>query len=305
MLKALGARALAWGLPWTNVYGAARSLLALGTCLTLLFNEPTTLFRPAAGVLMAPHCDGAATLSVFCWSPSLAVGRWASIGILILVMSGWRPMVTGLPHWWVSFGFQSSAITLDGGDHVTAVLTLLLLPVCLTDRRVWHWTRSSEDEIRIARRLVAWSALWVVRLQVAGIYFHAAIGKLAVAEWADGTALYYWLTDPAFGAPAWLRPLLNPVLVNPWGVTLLTWGSIGLEVFLFMALVMPRDRWCIPLALGLAFHFTIAIVQGLGSFGIAMSAALILYLRPADRDFTCRLGLQPQLGGHREAAQAT
>lgn len=32
------------------------------------------------------------------------------------------------------------------------------------------------------------------RIQVAGIYFHPAIEKLAVKEWAGRTAFYYWFT---------------------------------------------------------------------------------------------------------------
>ncbi len=55
---------------------------------------------------------------------------------------------------------------------------------------------------------------------------------------------------------------------------------ILLEVLLFTGLVMDK-RYRKPLLVaGIAFHAGIAIVQGLGSFAIAMCGALILYLYP-------------------------
>lgn len=194
---------------------------------------------------------------------------------------------------------QASALTLDGGDHATAVLTLLLVPVTLTDIR-WHWERTTKKlphERKELARLLALSALIVARVQVAGIYFDASMAKLGVEEWKDGTALYYWLTEPNFGASSWLMPALIPLLTNGVTVALLTWGTILFEVVLFMALVMSKRGWGVLLAFGVAFHVAIAVVQGLISFSIAMIAALLLYLRPVEKEFNFRLGcvwnLQP------------
>jgi uncharacterized membrane protein len=53
-----------------------------------------------------------------------------------------------------------------------------------------------------------------------------------------------------------------------------------------MALVMPKKRWHILLILGIVFHLSIAITMGLISFGITMIAALILYLRPFENEFS-------------------
>jgi antimicrobial peptide system SdpB family protein len=276
--------------PWTNVYGLARTLLALGTALTLALNPAATLFRPAAGVRDAPVCDGLSRAAFFCLIPAewLDLGRWIAVVVLLIVASGWRPRLTGPLQWYLSVSLPATAVTIDGGDHVTAVLTLLLLPVALTDSRRSHWqpapaTGAAPPLRTLVARLLALSALLAVRFQVAGIYYHAAVAKLRVEEWNDGTALYYWLLDPAFGAPAWLVPVLRPLLLDPLGVLALTWGSLALEVLLFMALVMPKWAWRYPLALGLLFHLGIAVIQGLGSFWLAMSAALIVYLRPVEQ----------------------
>jgi antimicrobial peptide system SdpB family protein len=275
--------------PWTNVYGLARTLLALGTAGTLLFNEPGLLFRPGSGVVEYPICSSMWKFGLFCqFSPYLGLARWVAAAVLLLAASGWRPRWTAIPHWYVAFSFQTSAITLDGGDQAAAVLTLLLLPLALTDKRRWHWQSPKLDESlplgELMRRLVGLSAVSAIRLQVAIIYLHAAVAKWAVEEWTDGTILYYWFQNSMIGLPDWLRPLLMPLMTSR-AVALVTWGSLILEFGLFMALVMPKKRWRVMLPLGIAFHATIALTMGLISFGLSMTAALILYLRPVEQEF--------------------
>ncbi|MDB4951462.1 MAG: hypothetical protein JWM27_4111 [Gemmatimonadetes bacterium] len=277
--------------PWTNVYGVARSLLAVGTLLTLAFNAPAWIFHPVAGLARVPVCYGVARAGLFCQLPfaHLQPARWLAVAILAVVASGWRPRWTGIAHWWVAFSLFTSGTLVDGGDQVTGVLTLLLIPVTLGDARAWHWdppAAGAPSATGRAMRLVAWSCLLVARIQVAAIYFHAAIGKFRVEEWTDGTVLYYWLTDPVHGMPPWFRWALLPVLTSGIGVALLTWSVLVLETVLFMALVMERRWWRLLLPVGLAFHLGIALLHGLVSFAFAMWAALVLYLRPHDQPFS-------------------
>ncbi|MFG3442568.1 sporulation-delaying protein SdpB family protein [Nonomuraea sp. NPDC047897] len=288
--------------PWTNVYGAARTLVAAATLTTLLASDTATLFRPAAGVPGYPHCDGLAGAGLFCVMDA-DVAHPVAIAILLLACSGWRPRLTALPHWWATVSFQASTTIPDGGDQVAAVLTLLLLPLALTDDRAWHWQRG--DEVRDeAASLVAWSALLVIRVQVAGIYLQASMAKLGREEWADGTALYYWLSDPLFGVPGWAAPLLAPVLAHPLGVTLLTWGSIAVEFALVMGLVARRVVRPYLLAAGVFLHASIAVLMGLGSFSLAMIGALVLFLRPLDVPF--RTSVEPiTLAARRRRASIT
>ncbi|GIG92219.1 sporulation-delaying protein SdpB family protein [Plantactinospora endophytica] len=288
MLTRLGAAALRWTehAPWTNVYGLARTLLALGTMGTLVFSQPSALFAPVAGMPNAPYCDGLGQISLFCVAPDQpGVARYVAIALLAVVASGWRPRFTALPHWWVSFSVPASVSIPDGGDHVTQVLALLLLPVALTDRRRWHWAAPPEGTRRRETTLLAVAALVLIRVQVAGIYLHASVAKLGVTEWRDGTALYYWLVDPMFGAPLWIRDPLIGVLSHGTAVAALTWGSMALEFALVFGLFAPRHRWPLLLAGGVALHLGIAVLMGLWSFGLAMFAALVLYLRPVDLPF--------------------
>jgi antimicrobial peptide system SdpB family protein len=277
--------------PWTNVYGLARTIIAGAQALTFACNHSAVLFPLVGGTIaVPPFCDGSRRFGLFCVLPSahLEVARWLGVLILAVVASGWRPRITGVLHAWVSMSFMSSAITLEGGDQLSAILAFLLVPITLTDTRRWHWEaavpatgRTGED----LRRVAALSAYLLIRVQMAFVYFHAAIGKFFVREWQDGTALYYWGRHPVFGAAAGVRAVMEPLLVNAVPVALLTWGVILLEVLLSMALFMGHTGRRILLAFGVALHVGILLVHGLATFGVCMCGCLILYLRPLEQPF--------------------
>ncbi len=276
--------------PWTNVYGLARSLLALATAGTLVCNNSTVLFHPTSANPDALRMvGGPAMFGIFhlFGAQHLELARWIAVVVLAIVATGWQPRITALLHWWVAASFQVNAVVLDGGDQVASVLTLLLLPVALTDSRVWHWSKSCErhgSENVTTSRIVGAIGLIGVRVQVSGIYFHAALGKCKVPEWSDGTALYYWFTHPTFGAPAYLAPFIGIVTRHGALLTTMTWSVVALEFLLAAALVMPQKGWRATLVLGIALHMGIAIIHGLMSFSIVMVSALILYLWPAERE---------------------
>jgi len=291
MLMAIGKRARRWatrGETWTNVYGLGRSLLATATALTLALNESAVLFRPLAGALSDPPYCGEALpqAGIFCLlSPHLDLARWIAVGLLVVVASGWRPRFTGVVHWWIASALQTSASTVDGGDQCAAVLTLVLIPITLTDDRRWHWHARAPSTLRgweEVKRLIAANCAALMRLQIAGIYYHAAVGKVHVTEWADGTAVYYWLTHPLFGVNSILAPFIRPLLLNPLTVSMMTWGVIVVELFLMMGLVATRAVRKVLLVFGILLHVSIMILQGLGTFSLTMFGALVLYLWPLD-----------------------
>jgi antimicrobial peptide system SdpB family protein len=196
--------------------------------------------------------------------------------------------LTGVVHAWLAFSLQANALMIDGGDNAAAVLALLLVPVTLTDPRRWHWqkappaARTTRDD---ALRLVALVTLTAVRVQVAGIYFLASIGKFGVEEWTNGTAVYYFSQSPIFGASGVVSSLLRPLVVSAIGVTAITWSVLVLEYLLSAALVMPKRAWGALLVMGIGLHAGIIAIHGLWSFSTVMFGALVLYLRPPERAF--------------------
>ncbi|MEJ3745596.1 sporulation-delaying protein SdpB family protein [Actinomycetes bacterium KLBMP 9797] len=264
--------------PWSSGVGLARTLLATGSGATLLVNPPEILLA-ADG---AEHCTGPATAGIWCALPTAdgQVARWIGIAVLVVVASGWRPRWTALPHWYISWSVIANLSPLDGGDHITAALTLLLLPLTLTDPRRWHWQPPPTGTAIGTGRVVAHTALILIWLQVAFVYLHAGIAKLDVTEWADGTAMFYWLRAPGYEPPGFLRPLTEAVTGSAAGVTLFTWSVLVLEFALALARLLPPGLRRALLAAGLAFHIAIAVVLELVTFGFAMSGALLLYLLP-------------------------
>jgi antimicrobial peptide system SdpB family protein len=292
MLTAIGLRARGWANefdPFTNVYGVARTMMASALFGTLLVNESGTLFRPLAGAPFAPSCAGPAKAAAFCVAaPHFDLVRLVLGAVLLLVASGWRPRVTGVLHAYAAFSFQATTTALEGGDQVHAILALLLLPVTLMDDRKWHWFGRAKVESGAreeAKRLVARTCFFLIRLQVAGIYLHAAVGKWAVEEWSDGTVLYYWFTHPSFGAPSWLAPVIRFLVSHGSLLAALTWSIIVLELLLCAGIVAKKKLWPMLMWSGVALHAGIIVLHGLPSFSIIMWSALVLYLRPLDRPF--------------------
>jgi antimicrobial peptide system SdpB family protein len=213
-----------------------------------------------------------------------------TVAVLLLVISGWRPRITGVLHWWVSWSLMTGITLQDGGDQVAAVLTLLLIPITLTDPRRWHWLpgpRPAHDRATVGWGwVIARVARLLIMVQVAGIYLHACVAKLGVPEWADGTALWYWMRDQQFASPAWLSPVTDRLIESPIGVVALTFGTLVIEFLLAVALfVRPLYRRPILVA-GLALHAGIMVTMGLVSFFCSMAGALILYLAPVDAELS-------------------
>jgi antimicrobial peptide system SdpB family protein len=268
---------------WSVMLGVARSLLALATGLTLLFTDTQTLFLGNSSLVDKSLCSGIDAANLFCLVPtaSMNLAHILALGILVLVTSGWRPRLTGIFHWWVAWSYHQAGTFVDGGDQVIMILTLLLVPVTLTDPRVWHWQRAATEDHDLERpiaRLVALGWLSLIRLQVAVIYFHAATAKFAVPEWLNGTAVYYWFGSATLGMPAWLQPILDPLLNSAACVLAITWGTMLLEILLVLGLLAEPGYRRPLLKLGLIFHAGIAVVFSLSSFMLAMDAALLLYL---------------------------
>lgn len=283
LVNSTGHYILKKGTPFTNVYGLARSILALSTFLTLLFNDIDTLFKPAAGIREYPYCStGMNSISIFCIVPNtyLEAIKIVTIILLLIIISGWRPKITGLIHWWIAFSVQNSTTTLDGGDQVIAVLTFLLIPITLADERKWHWERDySIEKNRVVAISSGWASILVIRIQVAILYLHSSIAKLGADEWINGTAVYYFLNDPMFGLNPLVRTIIQPI-TKSWLIVLPTWGTLILQFLLFCGLFANTKTKKILFVLAITMHELFALMLGLVSFSIAMIAALIIFLLP-------------------------
>ncbi|MGS2737836.1 sporulation-delaying protein SdpB family protein [Sinomicrobium sp. M5D2P17] len=273
--------------PLTNVYGLGRSLLALSTFSSLLFNNVHTIFKPVSGIENAPVCVNEAALSFFCIFSelfSLEIAKIFALFILFLVVIGFYPRYTCVLHYWIVVSFAGSATVIDGGDQVNTVLSFLLIPVCIFDSRRWVWNKIHPPEkISLLERIKTvflWSCFFMLMIQVSIIYLNASIAKLKLEEWRNGTAIYYFFNSPTLGMSKISAFIFDPIINNPVGVTFMTFFTLFFELMLFCSIFMAQRIKYMLFVLGIFFHFMIILVHGLPTFFLSMSAALVFLLIP-------------------------
>ncbi|MGW7301734.1 sporulation-delaying protein SdpB family protein [Streptomyces sp. NPDC054829] len=283
-------------LPWTNIYGLARTLVALGTAGTLAASSAETLFRPVATIGDYPSCNSTTAASLFCLSPDnyshLTWLTWLCVAALLVIASGWRPRITALPHAYINYSVFSGIAIVDGGDQIALILSVLFVLPALGDERRWHWEqpRDQTPKTRTTRllALIGTSGLIMLRLQMVVVYFQAAVAKLPHAEWQDGTAMWYWGSNLDFGPAPWLDTLVEPVITSALGVALMTWLPLLIEGSLVVSPLLPqRLRWW-AMGAGLLFHLSIALMMGLWSFALAMAGGILVLCLPLGSSLSLR-----------------
>jgi antimicrobial peptide system SdpB family protein len=277
--------------PYTNVIGLGRSILAFGTLITLLFNPLSLLVYENTNFgTIAGFGDIKFNFFTVLGNENIVYMKWFAIIVLLGTISGYFIKITALLHWWISLSFLyfCSLPALEGGDKIAANITFLLLPLLLTDKRKNHW--HTINIYASSATIFALFSIWAIRLQVAIIYFHSSIAKMFVAEWANGTEMYYLFNHPVFGLHRFLLPLANDLLAYPILVSILTYGALIIEILLVLGLTASLKYRKIMLFLGVLFHFSILCLTGVFSFFFFISAALLLFLYPTYKSISLPFG---------------
>jgi hypothetical protein len=124
----------------------ARSLLAFGTLLTIIFNTQQLtniglLVKDSGSIQLINYFDKYSIFKLL----GTNWGECVSIIILISVFTGYFAGITAILHAWVNLSLCWSFILIDGGDQIASNLSILLIPICLFDNRNNLW-----DEAKIA-----------------------------------------------------------------------------------------------------------------------------------------------------------
>jgi len=259
-----------------------RSLIALAQLSVLLLTSWSNLTPAIVGQRIAPHCVGVIQGSLFCLdhTPDALFARIGAVLACLLVISGFVPAISGVLHAWVSFSLSSSIGLPDGGESAAAVTTLIIAFVLLRDWRWNAWRHGPSAGSSCALDGVAWGSWWILRLQMAFIYLESGLSKFGTDEWVNGSALYYVVRDPSFGASGPVGEIARSLTEIPIGTALLTWGTIALEVAVGALLLGgPRARK-VALGLVIALHLGIIVLIGLWSFATIMMGAVIVATAP-------------------------
>ncbi len=275
--------------PFTWVYGLSRSILAIGTLITLAFSPVEVLFDHAIfhevnSKLLFSQLN---FYMVFGWD-NLVLAKTISILILLVTATGIYPRFTGVFQWWIASSFFYSSTLIEGGDQINAIICLLFIPLTLLDNRKWHWTSMEFSE---NKKFVGNLMFVLIAIQMAMIYLNAATDKVyaKTEEWKLGNALYYYLNDSYFSYPDWMDPLMTTILANSFIVSSLTWGTIFFELLLFGILFSNKNIKLAFFPCAVLFHFGIALFLGLVSFFMAMLGGLVIYLIPKDLPMPARM----------------
>ena len=164
--------------PFTTTYGLGRSFLALSLITVFLFNDIAYLFNEDALNVIANSNFFHNKINLFgiIGFDNLIYAKTLSIVILLLVISGYFPQLTGLLHFWVTYSFHNAAILLDGGEQIAVIYSCLILPLTLFDRRINHWHQAKNQNS--TSRLVGHLTFFLIGLQTAYLYLNTAVEKL-------------------------------------------------------------------------------------------------------------------------------
>lgn len=254
-----------------------RGIIALGQMSIVLFSSRSHL-TPVTSAGESFVCEGVAAWGAYCVLPD-RVGSVVVLAILGAVCLGLAPLCTGVLHAWASFSIATGIGLPDGGEHVAQVVTLLIVVLLVPDvRRVaWRWGPDAGPQMLVGISMAAW---WFLRLQMAGIYLHSAIAKLGVENWVNGSAMYYIVRDPSFGAVGPAGDLMRWLTNRPLGVATVTWGSIAVEIAIAILLLHRGRARALALGLAVALHAAIIVTIGLWSFGLVMIGAMLVAAAP-------------------------
>jgi antimicrobial peptide system SdpB family protein len=261
-------------------FSSFRGTLVLAQLTILVATPYDALMQTLVGTGAGPICDGVRKASTYCLGRSFPEELVTSAMVLILLGTavGLAPTIMAILHAWVAFSIAASISLPDGGDQAAAVCALLLVAVSCADQR--RQPLSSPQPVASWRRQVALAGLMVMRVQVAAIYFNAAIAKLFAPEWANGTAEYYVLRDPFFGASGPLAPVLQAATTLPAVTVGATWGAVITEIMIGVLILCGARSRSIALVLCVALHVAIIITMGLWSFGLIMIAVVGISAMP-------------------------
>lgn len=269
---------------------AGRALVALSQLSIILITPLAALFVPVIGQGVKPTCDGVWRATAYCITPGSS--EWLPTVLLTLVfcsvVAGLYPRITSILHYWATLSLSLGISLPDGGEAAAQAFALFFVLTCAGDGRRNGWRSASRTGPPTVLDALSWAGHWGLRLQVAWIYTNAAVTKLKVNEWQDGTAMYYIVRGELFGAGDWVRELALWVTAIAPVELALTWGAIGIELCIAFVIVSRRDQGrLVALGLAVMLHGGIIMMIGLWSFGLVMIGGVCAAMAGA---VTCKEG---------------
>lgn len=259
----------------------SRSLLALATFSVLAATSDSVLFPANADTPTGMRCFGVHRASLWCFvehnSTGILVVRYVTMLALLIVASGYRPRWTCLPHCYITASLTLALPLPSGAESIAQIATILLVPLCLGDRRQWQW-QPPRAPISPTWAGAAYAAWLAVRVQITIIYAEAAISKLQEGPWRAGSAMFTVINDPTYHPPSAIRNIAIEFVSYRSLAAVLTWGVLATELTIAVCALGPHLLRRIAFALSILLHVGIIVTLGLFAFGIVMIGLVTLAL---------------------------
>lgn len=195
----------------------------------------------------------------------------------LLLLVGYRTRLATIVSWVLLVSLQyRNPLVCHAGDHVLRLLLFwgMFLPLGIcgsVDSRL-----AADRNVELGPRAVLSLGSLGLLLQVASIYFFAALLKSSPVWYREGTALYYALSLDRLSTPAG-RWLLNFPELCRW----LSLGTVGLELFAPALAFFPigtRYLRTVVVLLMFGFHLGMAVTMNLILFPYICMTAWLVFL---------------------------
>jgi hypothetical protein len=203
------------------------------------------------------------TYAAFAWVPKLPAA-WASAVVWLAACAALafalelKPRVSGTVFVLLFAWLQLFDVTNYLNHYYLAVLLGALLTILPT-----RWS---------AGQVPTW-ALWLVRFQVAVVYFYAGLAKLG-ADWLlHAQPLSIWFSARTE------TPLIGPVLAQPWAAYAAAWLGFLFDISIVFWLSWRRTRPFAYLAV-IVFHTLTFVWFDIGLFPFIMTLAASIFFEP-------------------------
>lgn len=258
--------------PYSINYQIPRVIIALAQLINLTFTNPEYYFNNVKTKLV--------TQDLFPTLFSYKFGVILAFIVLLWVISGYFSQISCILHAYVSYSFLYDSKIIEGGDQVALIITILLIPICLLDKRVTLWKpKKINYKIPEFLNLISFSCFQVIKIQIAIVYLFAGVVKANVSEWTEGSAIYYWLHH-TMGTTDFLLDSFGFLINNHIFSPVFTWCTLILEFLLFGSIFMRQNQKNELFYIAILFHIFIAVFFGLWAFSLIMISSLMFLLTP-------------------------
>jgi antimicrobial peptide system SdpB family protein len=248
-------------------YRFVQILIAVAVCNDILLYP--------SGSFTLPYAHSFSLFSLF----DETKAKIFSVVILLFYILGFVPVITSMLFFWLCYSLRSAEYAANGGNFLVMILAFLMIPLSIVSAK-----KKKAEQIQFVLNASALLSIFTIRLQVSVVYFFSAWAKLKDVTWRDGSAIFFWANEPYTGWPNWMDSIKEYFFQYSLPSTIISWSVIGIEFLISFAYLFSKPIKNKIFISAIIFHLMIAIFHGLVSFSLVMIAALILFIRPLDKN---------------------